>query len=65
MSGPIVRDISASMESPMADVMEMMKYQILQYIDTARVMTYVGPDGVTPETLDFDPTIDRAVTPSR
>ena len=55
MSGPIARDISAAMESPMADVMEMMKYQILQYFDTARVITYVGPDGVTPETLDFDP----------
>ena len=55
IAGPIARDISASMESPMADVMEMMKYQILQFFDTARVMTYVGPDGVTPETLDFDP----------
>ena len=55
IAGPIARDISAAMESPMADVMEMMKYQILQYFDTARLMTYVGPDGITPETLDFDP----------
>lgn len=55
LEGPIVRDISASMESPMADVMEMMKYQILQWLGTARVMSYVGPDGVTPETFDFDP----------
>jgi hypothetical protein len=55
IAGPIARDISAAMESPMADVMEMLKYQILQFFDTARVMTYVGPDGVTPETLDFDP----------
>lgn len=55
IAGPIARDISASMESPMADVMEMIKYQILQRLDTARVMTYVGPDGVTPETLDLDP----------
>ena len=55
IAGPIARDISAAMESPMADVMEMMKYQILQYFDTARVMTYVGPDGITQETLDFDP----------
>ena len=55
MAGPIARDMSAAMESPMADVMEMMKYQILQFFDTARVMTYVGPDEVTPETLDFDP----------
>jgi hypothetical protein len=55
MSGPSARDISAAMESPMADVMEMLKYQILQYFDTARVITYTGPDGVTSETLDFDP----------
>jgi hypothetical protein len=55
IAGPIARDISAAMETPMADVMEMMKYQILQCFDTARVMTYVGPDGITPSTLDFDP----------
>ena len=61
LEGPIVRDISASMESPMADVMEMVKYDILQYMDTARVMSYVGPDGVTPETFDFDP---KSIVPS-
>ena len=55
LAGPIVRDICACMETPMADVLEMQKYQILQYFNTARVMTYVGPDGVTPETFDFDP----------
>ena len=61
LEGPIVRDISASMESLMADVMEMVKYDILQYMDTARVMTYVGPDGVTPETFDLDP---KSIIPS-
>jgi hypothetical protein len=61
LEGPIVRDISASMESPMADVMEMVKCDILQYMDTARVMSYVGPDGVTPETFDFDP---KSIVPS-
>jgi hypothetical protein len=55
IAGPIARDISAAMESPMADVMEMLKYEILQRFDTARVMTYVGPDGVTPITLDLEP----------
>ncbi|MFZ0731393.1 MAG: hypothetical protein WAM79_03615, partial [Candidatus Sulfotelmatobacter sp.] len=55
LAGPIVRDICACMETPMGDVLEMQKYQILQYFNTARVMTYVGPDGVTPETFDFDP----------
>jgi hypothetical protein len=61
IAGPIVRDISAGMESPMGDVLEMEKYQILQFFDTARVMSYVGPDGVTQETLDFDP---KSVVPS-
>jgi hypothetical protein len=49
------------MESPMGDVLEMEKHQILQFFDTARVMTYVGPDGVTPETFDFDP---KSIVPS-
>jgi hypothetical protein len=61
IAGPIVRDICAGMESPMGDVLEMEKYQILQFMDTARVMSYVGPDGVSQETLDFDP---RSIVPS-
>ncbi|MGP8226514.1 MAG: hypothetical protein ACLQGT_10220 [Terracidiphilus sp.] len=55
IAGPITRDICAGMEGPMADVLEMQKYQDLQFFDTARTMRYVGPDGVTPETFDFDP----------
>ena len=55
MAGPIVRDICAGMETPMADVLEMQKYQDLQFFDTSRTISYVGPDGVTPETFDFDP----------
>lgn len=55
MAGPIVRDMSTAMESPFSDVLEIVKYQILQFHPTARVMTYVGPDGITPETFDFDP----------
>jgi len=55
LAGPIVRDICAGMEMPMADVLEMEKTQILQWFDTKQVISYVGPDGVTRETLDFDP----------
>lgn len=55
LAGPIVRDICAGMETPFADVLEMEKYQILQNCTTARVMSYVGPDGVASETFDFDP----------
>ena len=55
MAGPIVRDISATMETPFSDMLEMVKYLILQNLSTGEVMTYVGPDGVTPVTFDFDP----------
>lgn len=64
IAGPIVRDVSAGFEMPFADVLEMEKYDTLQFFDTARVMSYVGPDGVTPETFDFDPkTIVPATLP--
>jgi hypothetical protein len=61
LAGPIVRDICAGMEMPMADVLEMEKYQILQFYDTRQIVNYVGPDGVTKETFDFDP---ETVVPS-
>jgi hypothetical protein len=61
IAGPIVRDISFGMEMPMGDVLEIQKYQILQNMDTRRIMTYVGPDNVTKETFDFDP---NSVVPS-
>ncbi len=54
--GPIVKDMSRTMERSMRDLGEMMKYLILQYFDAARVMRIVGPDGITPQTFDFDPT---------
>lgn len=54
--GPIVKDISRTMERSMRDLGEMMKYLILQYYDSARVMRIVGEDGITPETFDYDPT---------
>lgn len=61
IAGPIARDMSVAMESPFADMIEMVISLIVQHFDTARVMTYTGPDGVTPETLDLDPT---KLTPS-
>lgn len=55
LSGPLVKDVSHSMEPPTQDVMETVKFLIFQYMDTPTLMRYVGPDGVTPVTLDFDP----------
>lgn len=54
-AGPIVKDVSHSLERPMADLMEMVLYDVLQYYPTGRIMQYVGPDGVSKETFDLDP----------
>lgn len=55
VQGPIVQDISRDMEQSMRDAGEMTKYLILQYMTSQRVMQYVGEDGITPETFDYDP----------
>ena len=56
LAGPLVKDISRTMEPPTRDVMEITKFNIFQWKTTRELMSYVGPDGVTPVTLDFDPT---------
>ena len=61
IAGPVARDMSVAMESPFADLVKMEIALIVQHFDVARVMTYTGPDGITPETLDFDP---AKITPS-
>ena len=53
--GPIVRDISRNVERGLARAGSQMKYLILQNMTTRRVMQYVGPNGITQVTLDFDP----------
>jgi hypothetical protein len=54
-NGPIVEDMSRSMEAPMAELGSMVKYNFLQYYSTPRVMQIVGPDGMAMETFDYDP----------
>lgn len=54
-NGPIVEEMSRSMEPPMRDVGNMVKYLVLQYLTTSRVMQYVGADGIAPEVFDFQP----------
>ena len=53
--GPIIEDISRTMEAPMRELGSMVKYDICQYFTTARVMQWVGADGMTKETFDYDP----------
>lgn len=53
--GPLVKDISAGMEFSTVDIWNQLKFSIPQYMTAARVMQYVGPDGITPDTFDYDP----------
>jgi hypothetical protein len=55
LQGPIIADMSRSMEPPMRDLGNMVKYLVLQYYTTPRVMQIVGIDGVAPQVFDFDP----------
>lgn len=53
--GPIVQDISRDMESPIQQLGEMLKYTILQYMTTARVMQYIGEERTPRILFDYDP----------
>ena len=53
--GPIAKGIATSMEASNAKVAYMLKFEILQWMDARRIIEYIGPDNITPETLDFDP----------
>jgi hypothetical protein len=53
--GPLVKDIGSGMERSTGQVWELMKFMIPQYYTAKRIMQYVGPDGITPETFDYDP----------
>lgn len=55
-AGPIVKDISNSLNEPISDLMMMCLYLVLQYYPTGRIMQYVGADGVSREVFDLDPT---------
>ena len=57
--GPVVTGTSRSMERGLRDLGEMMKYLILQYMTTGRIIQYVGATGIAPETFDYAP--DMAV----
>jgi hypothetical protein len=55
LAGPIVKGISRDMERAFRDIADMFIFLVFQYYTTAKIMTIVGVDGVTPETFDFDP----------
>jgi hypothetical protein len=55
-NGPIIEGLSRSMEKPMRDIGEMVKYLILQYMPTSAVVQRVGATGMEMSVIDFDPT---------
>jgi hypothetical protein len=54
-NGPIIEDMSRSMEPSIRELGEQIKYLVLQYMDTSRIMQYIGPDNVAMQTFDYDP----------
>ena len=55
MQGPIITDMSRSMEPPMRDLGKMVQYDILQYYTTTRIMQEIGVNNMPMKTFDFDP----------
>jgi hypothetical protein len=53
--GPIAKGIAARMEASNAKVAEMGKTMILQWMTTGRIIEYVGPNNVTSDIFDFEP----------
>lgn len=53
--GPIVKDMSRSMERGLSRIGQQMKFLVLQYKTVPEIMQYVGEDGVTEEIFDYDP----------
>jgi hypothetical protein len=55
IEGPIIEDMSRSMEPPLVELGEQVKYLIFQYFDVARTISYVGADQMSMQTFDFEP----------
>jgi hypothetical protein len=54
-SGPIVSDITRSIEQTLSIIGNQVRYIIPQYYDVRELMTYVGADKISKMTYDFDP----------
>jgi hypothetical protein len=53
--GPVGKGIAARVEKANKSVGQRVKYLILQWFDTQRIMEYVGPDKMAPEVFDYKP----------
>ena len=54
-NGPIVEDMSRSMEPPMREIADQVKYLVLQHVPPARIMQVVGEDNMTLTAFDYKP----------
>ena len=53
--GPVGKGIAQRVEKANKSVGQRIKYLILQWFDTQRIMEYVGPESMAPETFDYKP----------
>lgn len=53
--GPVAEGIANNVERGNAKVAHQLKFMIPQWFDTARVVSIIGPDSLSPEVFDFDP----------
>jgi hypothetical protein len=53
--GPIAKAIAGNVETGNAKVAHMMKFMIPQWMDTKRIVQYVGPDNIPSGIFDYDP----------
>jgi hypothetical protein len=54
-SGPLVKDMSRAMEKPLSRIGKQVGSLILQWMDTSRLMQYVGAEGMVSEVFDYEP----------
>lgn len=53
--GPIAKGIAAGMEAANAKVAIQLKTMVIQWYDTGRIIQIIGPDNISSEVFDFDP----------
>jgi hypothetical protein len=54
-AGPFIEDASRSMEPPIREIADQVKFLVLQHVPPARIMQVVGEDGMTMEAFDYKP----------
>jgi len=59
--GPIAKGIAGNLEVAHSKIAHMLKFMILQYFSTRKLMSYIGPDGISTQVFDFEP---ESIVPS-